>query len=154
MAARQVYPRAVIPQKKTFPHGLTLQEQHQLLTHPETNPTRYVPFENASTFKFRAEASTASRVNAWWLADAAWLAYWSDKDAALKMFRDGAGLTAEYAAEEGAEAYFASCPDFAIVTFRGTQPDTGPTSSTMRAMRPSPGMLASCTTDSRAGCGR
>lgn len=111
------------PQKKPLPANLSFQMQPQLLMKPETNPTGYVPFEHAADFGFDPGALEPSRVNAWWLADAAWLAYWHDADAAVNVLRDRAGLTARYIEKEGAEAYVASCPSFAIVTFRGTQPN-------------------------------
>lgn len=61
--------------------------------------------------------------NAWWMADAALLAY-SHHDAAVKAFGD-AGLQAQLASFTGksTQAYVASLPDAIVVSFRGTQLD-------------------------------
>ena len=111
------------PSKKPLPEGLSLAEQQKLLFQPESNPTGYVPLEHASAFPFESASPVASRTNAWWLADASWLAYWKDADAVARVFRDRAGMTCRFVARQGAEAYFAACDAFAIVSFRGTQPD-------------------------------
>jgi triacylglycerol lipase len=111
----------VTPHKKPIPTNLSIEMQQQLLFHPETNPTGHVPFENAQAFPFDVDASTPSRVNAWWLAEASWLAYWHDGDAAARVFRDRAGMNCEVASVDGAEVCFASSPRFALVAFRGTQ---------------------------------
>lgn len=61
--------------------------------------------------------------NAWWMADAALLAY-SNRAAAVKAFAD-AGLQAQLASFTGksTQAYVASLPDAIVVAFRGTQLD-------------------------------
>jgi triacylglycerol lipase len=110
------------PVKKPLPTDLPLEVQQTLLFEPQQNPTGYVPLEHASVFAFEPAATAHSRVNSWWLADAAWLAYWHDADAVARVFRDRAGMTCQFASIDGADAYLASCDGFAIVTFRGTQP--------------------------------
>jgi hypothetical protein len=116
-------PGVAPPKKKPVPWDLPLLEQHQLLTQPETNPTGYEPLERAQDFAFQPRSNTYSRVNAWWLAEASWLAYWKDANAVARLFHDRAGMTCELVAVNGAEAYVATAPTFAIVAFRGTQPD-------------------------------
>ena len=61
--------------------------------------------------------------NAWWMADAALLAY-SDHDAAVKAFAE-AGLQAELVSFTGksTQAYVAALPDAIVLAFRGTQLD-------------------------------
>ena len=111
------------PRKKPLPLNIPLDVQQKLLLQPETNPTAHVPLEDAATFAFEPGASTQSRVNAWWLAEASWLAYSHDKDAVAHVFRERAGMSCEFVGVKGAEAYLASSSRFAIVAFRGTQPD-------------------------------
>lgn len=111
------------PKTKPLPVDLPIEIQRKLLFQPESNPTNYLPFEGAADFRFEPEATTHSRVNAWWLAEASWLAYWHDKDAVARVFSDRTGLSCELIATNGAECYVASSPRFAIVAFRGTQPD-------------------------------
>jgi triacylglycerol lipase len=112
------------PVKKKLPENPSLAVQHQLLFHPETNPTNYVPFQDARTYTFEPDATALSRVNAWWLADAAWLAYWHDESAVRQVFADNTGLpNGELVASGGTECYVAWCDAFAIAAFRGTQPD-------------------------------
>ena len=111
------------PAKKPLPSNPTLEQQQKLLLAPQSNPTGHVPFENAQAYPFEPDASGHSRVNAWWLAEASWLAYWHDVERASAVLRDRAGLSCSFAAIQGAEVYFAACPEFAIASFRGTQPD-------------------------------
>lgn len=88
--------------------------------HPERD-TRYVHFENAAAHPFEAHATRLGRKGAWWLADAALLAYW-DGEEAIPRF-DSAGLAAELIEADGLECYVASADQFVIVAFRGTEPD-------------------------------
>ncbi len=82
-----------------------------------------MPFEHASAFPFDLGAKPISRVNAWWLAEAAWLSY-SHSDAAIKsVYKSATGLDAELIAVDGTEFTVATNGAFAIVAFRGTQPD-------------------------------
>ena len=111
------------PPRKPIPSKLPLGVQQQLLLQPQANPTSHVPLEHAQTYGFDAHPSAPSRVNAWWLAEASWLAYWHDQQAVARVFHEQAGMSCEFAGGNGAEACFASSDRFAIVAFRGTQPD-------------------------------
>jgi hypothetical protein len=111
-------------EKKPLPKDLPLAVQAELLLHPEKNSTAYVPFERATEFTFEPDAHVLSRVNAWWLADASWLAYNHDPDAVRQLLRDNAGLACcRPISSGGTQCYVASGKAFAIVAFRGTQPD-------------------------------
>jgi len=96
-----------------------------LLTHPEKNVSRYVNFEDAKdpAFRFEPTATGFSRANAWWLAEAALLSYWHDEAEAKKIYADRTGLTCVCISEGATQAHLAVADDFAIVAFRGTQPD-------------------------------
>lgn len=108
---------------KPLPRGLSLDEQRELLLHPGRNTTGYVPFEDAARCPFEHDATGPSRVNAWWLAEASWLAYVHDGDAVARIYRDATGLEAELIATGGAECCVAASDRVAVVAFRGTQPD-------------------------------
>jgi len=113
-----------MPTRKELPRNPSFELQQELLTRPERNPTHYVAFEDAATHRFVPNATTWSRVNAWWLADAAWIAYNPDANGVRDVFRSRAQMdTCEAFAGSGTECYLAQCPSFAIVTFRGTQPN-------------------------------
>jgi triacylglycerol lipase len=116
-------PQTMKPVRKPLPVNLSIDVQRQLLLQPESNPTGYVPFERARDFAFRSDAKTHSRVNAWWLAEASWLSYWHDKEAIARVYRDQTGLDCELVEVKGAECTIAHGPRFAVVAFRGTQPD-------------------------------
>jgi triacylglycerol lipase len=88
--------------------------------HPEQD-AQYLHFENAATHPFEAHATRLGRKNAWWLADAALLAYWEPQEA-IRRFQ-AAGLTAEPMEADGLQCYLASTDQFVIVAFRGTEPD-------------------------------
>ena len=111
------------PAPKPLPTG-GLVEQIALLTRPETNPTEYVPFENASLYPFEPTAAPPSRVNAWWLAEAAWLSYFRDNAAIADVYRNATGMTAQLYEPGGVGFTVASSASFAIVAFRGTRPDS------------------------------
>lgn len=113
-----------MPQKKPFPPNPSLELQRDLLLNPERNPTGYVAFENATAHPFAPDATTWSRVNAWWLADASWLAYAHDETMVRTILAERAGLTScEFISREGTQCYIAHNAQLAIVAFRGTQPD-------------------------------
>ena len=95
----------------------------RFVLHPEQDGT-YVHFENATAHPFEANPGSLSRVNAWWLAEAALLSYW-DRGPAIPVF-NAAGLQAELVEERSAECYVAWRPDAVIVAFRGTQVDEWP----------------------------
>jgi hypothetical protein len=111
-------------QRKALPRNLPLPVQSDLLFRPESNPTGHIPFENADRFPFEPLAQTLSRVNAWWLAEAAWLAYWRDTVMLAEVLRTRAGLTSCVPiVGEGTHGFVASGETFAIAAFRGTQAD-------------------------------
>jgi len=113
-----------MPQKKPLPVDPTLAVQLDLLLHPEHNTTGYAAFEDAMAHPFTPEATTWSRVNAWWLADASWLAYSHDNAEVKRILAVRAGLTScTFIAGGGTSGYIAHNNDLAIVAFRGTQPD-------------------------------
>jgi triacylglycerol lipase len=82
----------------------------------------YVHFEHAADAPFDARAIDFSLCNAWWLAEAALLTYWTPEQARI-TFRDAAQLESEFIAEAGTEVYVAWNASAVIVAFRGTQPD-------------------------------
>jgi triacylglycerol lipase len=91
-----------------------------LLVLPQSD-TEYVHFEDAERHPFDREASGFSRVNAWWLAEAALLSYW-DEDAAQPIWRR-AGLQLDVLSQEGLQCHIGSADGLVIVAFRGTQPN-------------------------------
>jgi triacylglycerol lipase len=86
--------------------------------------SNYKHFEDALEAPFEASASTLSRVNAWWLADASLLAYWNEADVNAR-FRSPAGLDSRLIEnhEKDTQCYVAWNDAFVVVAFRGTQPD-------------------------------
>ena len=92
----------------------------EYLLHPERDAA-YVHFEDAAAHPFDAGAARLGRRNAWWLADAALLAYW-DASAGIPRLT-AAGMDAEMLEAGGLQAYFAWTDDRLIVAFRGTEAD-------------------------------
>jgi triacylglycerol lipase len=92
----------------------------ELVVRPELDPT-YVHFEHSADHPFEADAAKVTRRNAWWLADAALLAYWDAADVTDRYAR--AGLESRLIERGATQCYVAWAHDFVIVTFRGTQPD-------------------------------
>jgi triacylglycerol lipase len=92
----------------------------RLLLFPESD-TEYVHFENAHQHPFDHTARDFSRVNAWWLADAALLAYW-DEGRAQRIW-ENAGLRFAFLSRDGSQCHIGWTDAFVIVAFRGTQPD-------------------------------
>lgn len=107
---------------KPLPVNPSLELQRKLLFEPESNPTGHVPLEYARELPFDATAATYSRVNAWWLAEASWLAYWHDRDALAGVYKERTDLDCELIEVDGAECSIAWNKRFAIIAFRGTQP--------------------------------
>lgn len=105
----------MLPLKALPPPSLTL------VGHPEDD-REYQHFQGADEVPFDASAIGLSPRNAWWLVEAALLAYWPPEQASV-IFRDGGGLECEFIEERGTECYVAWNASAAIVTFRGTQPD-------------------------------
>lgn len=92
----------------------------QFVFHPEADDG-YRHFDSHQTVPFDPGAATVTRANAWWLAEAALLAYW-DPDEARPRFA-AAGLAAELVESGDTQAYLASMPGAVIVAFRGTEQD-------------------------------
>ena len=91
-----------------------------LVFHPDADAT-YRHFDGHESVPFDPGATTVTRANAWWLAEAALLSYW-DPAEATKRFAV-AGLTAEIVEQGDTQAYVAAMPGAVIVAFRGTEPD-------------------------------
>ena len=88
--------------------------------HPETDAS-YRHFDGHEAVPFAPAATAVTRANAWWLAEAALLAYW-DPDEARQRFA-AAGLAAELVESGDTQAYVASMAGAVIVAFRGTEQD-------------------------------
>lgn len=103
-------------------------DTYENLYHP---PAGYTYFENAAQHPFDAKAAGFSPVNAWWLADAAVLAYEKDS-ATVNHWLHAAGLPEAQPFGNwepiGWEprAFVASTDAFSIVSFRGTQRNNFP----------------------------
>jgi pimeloyl-ACP methyl ester carboxylesterase len=110
------------PLPKPLP-AIDVATQIALLLHPEQNPTRHVPFEHAARFPFEPLAPAVSPVNAWWLADAAWLAYSRSESDVKATYESRTGLAAELIHSGATDVTCATGSAFAIVAFRGTQAD-------------------------------
>jgi len=111
---RPVDPRFPFPIKKLPPPTLAsvVKPAHDTYTH----------FEHGMALPFDAASASFSRLNAWWLADAALLAYWEKDD--VKTRCEGAGFTTvEPLVGDDTQCFVASNEIFAIVSFRGTEPD-------------------------------
>lgn len=91
-----------------------------LLLFPERD-TQYVHFEGGQHHRFDHLVKGFSRVNAWWLADAALLAYWDETPA--RTIWNRAGFNFEFIAVEGSQCHVGYNDSLVIVAFRGTQPD-------------------------------
>lgn len=87
--------------------------------HPEQDAA-YRHFENAFANPFHPSPGDLPRVNAWWLAEAALLAYWDPADA-IPIF-EAAGFQCEFITADSTDCYVATQTDFVVVVFRGTQP--------------------------------
>jgi triacylglycerol lipase len=87
--------------------------------HPETDST-YEHFGPGMP-SFDGHAQRLGRLHAWWLAEAALLAYWGPTTA-IPRFR-AAGFEAVFLEAGALQCYVASTNQAVIVTFRGTEPD-------------------------------
>jgi triacylglycerol lipase len=81
----------------------------------------YRHFDGREAVPFDARAGAVTRAHAWWLTEAALLAYW-DPDEAVGHFA-AAGFTAEIITGGDTQVYVASTADAVIVAFRGTESD-------------------------------
>lgn len=91
-----------------------------LVLHPE-HDTAYRHFEDSFANPFQPNPGDFPRVNAWWLGEAALLAYWNPADA-IPVF-EAAGFQCEFISAEGTDCYVVAQADFVVAAFRGTQPD-------------------------------
>jgi triacylglycerol lipase len=92
----------------------------RFVLHPAADAA-YVHYEGSDANPFEPGAAGVSRVNAWWLAEAALLAYWAP-DVAIVRFRS-AGMDADFIEQRGVQCYVSVATAFVIVSFRGTEVD-------------------------------
>jgi hypothetical protein len=92
----------------------------ELLFHPESD-VEYQHFEGSAQHPFDYGATSFSRVNAWWLSDAALLSYW-DADTAANIWAR-ADLQFEVVVVDGAQCHIGWNDAFVLVAYRGTEPD-------------------------------
>lgn len=85
------------------------------------NDDAYRHFDGHQAVPFDAQAAGVTRAHAWWLAEAALLAYWDRAEARTRF--GAAGLTAELVENGETQAYVASTADAVLVAFRGTESD-------------------------------
>jgi triacylglycerol lipase len=88
-------------------------------------PRGYKYFENSRDHPFLPDADGFELVNAWWLADAAVLAYEQDESYVHQCLQD-AGLESEVFGDwspghQGTQGFIAHNASFVIVSFRGTE---------------------------------
>ena len=84
----------------------------------------YAFFESVSEHPLQPADTALNLRNAWWMADAALLAY--SKEADVRKAFDDAGMMADIVDFKGVhstQAYVIAMPDAIVVTFRGTQVD-------------------------------
>jgi hypothetical protein len=110
MAARKPIPPPIFD--VVVPPNLTLP--------PDGKPRLY--FEGASEHPFRPGSTGFELVNAWWLAEAALLAYAAPDDAEPRFKKDG-GFQSKFfpGPLQGTQAYVLVRDEFCVVAFRGTQ---------------------------------
>jgi triacylglycerol lipase len=89
--------------------------------HPEAD-TEYVHFQDSKLNPFDPRPLRLGRRNAWWLADAALLAY-CEPSKAVPRFQTAGFLKTEFVDVSGVQCYVSWTNDFIVVAFRGTQPD-------------------------------
>lgn len=96
-----------------------------LVTRPEKNISGYVNFEHARDpgFAFDPSARAFDRVNAWWAAEASFFCYWRDPEEVRAVYADRTGFRGLPISVGGTQCHLIVAPDFALVAFRGTQPD-------------------------------
>jgi hypothetical protein len=90
-----------------------------LVFHPQQDAS-YVHFQDGELLPFDAGATRLGRRNAWWLADAALLAYWPPDEVRTRYARVGFQVEAVF---DGTTNSYIAWNDRAVfVTFRGTEP--------------------------------
>jgi triacylglycerol lipase len=92
----------------------------QFVFRPESD-VDYRHFDGHEAVPFTPRVEAVTRANAWWLAEAALLAYW-DVAEAIPRFA-AAGLTAEPVAKGETQGYLAFSDEAVLVAFRGTEAD-------------------------------
>ncbi|HKU85165.1 MAG TPA: lipase family protein, partial [Casimicrobiaceae bacterium] len=92
----------------------------RFVLHPAADDA-YVHYEASEANPFEPAAARVSRVNAWWLAEAALLSYWPP-DIAIARFR-AAGMESLFIEQRGVQCYISVASAFVIVSFRGTEVD-------------------------------
>jgi len=83
----------------------------------------YVHFEHGQHLPFDATAAAFSPVNAWWLADAMLLAYWPEAEVE-RRFKSAGFAQVVPLIKKGTQCFVAIHRAFAVVSFRGTEPDS------------------------------
>jgi triacylglycerol lipase len=86
--------------------------------HPEADDS-YRHFDGHEAAPFEPQAATLTRANAWWLAEAALLAYWAPAQAVPRFA--AAVLDATFVEGGDTQAYVAAGPGAVLVAFRGTE---------------------------------
>jgi hypothetical protein len=91
-------------------------------------------FADAIQNPFRPQARGFEAVNAWWLAEAALLAYADEAFARQQFERAGLGQVT-FVSEAGSQCYLAESRDFVLAVFRGTQvPKPGQATDRIRGL--------------------
>ncbi len=89
----------------------------QALFHPAQKPV-FVDVEHVSPFQ--ADNLGFTPVNAWWLSNAAHLAYYDDEGIESELQRVDLQLV-KFFSQENTQAFLAAADSFAILAFRGTE---------------------------------
>lgn len=90
-----------------------------LVFHPQQDAA-YVHFEDATAHPFDPAAGPIGRRNAWWLAEASLLSYWSADEVEARY--TAAGLESEPVFGGTTQCYLAWSASTVLVSFRGTEP--------------------------------
>ena len=80
----------------------------------------YAYFEDSHNHPFRHASDEFEMINAWWLAEAAFLAY-AEPQFAEPRFRDAGLQEVRFLSGESTQCYVAHNDDFVIVAFRGSE---------------------------------
>ncbi len=91
----------------------------QALYHPEQKPV-FIDVEHM--LPFQADDMVFNPVNAWWLSNAAHLAYYDGEGIERELQRAGLRLV-QFFSQGSTQAFLAASDNFAILAFRGTECD-------------------------------
>jgi hypothetical protein len=80
----------------------------------------YDYFQGIDLYPFRPQATDFDMVNAWWLIEAATLAY-AEKDFAKPIFRDAGFTEIKFFSGNSTQCFVVNTDDFLILVFRGTE---------------------------------